>query len=87
MSRIRNWQQRNHLSRDSIIHKCARNPKTKKDRIIKQYRYMETMISLILISGLIKNKVNFFQKENCLLRVILLCYLSFFNTLFFILTN
>ena len=51
MSRIRNWQQRNHLSRDSIIHKCARNPKTKKDRIIKQYRYMETMISLILISN------------------------------------
>ena len=51
MSRIRNWQQRNHLSRDSIIHKCARNPKTKKDRIIKQYRYLETMISLILISN------------------------------------
>ena len=51
MSRIRNWQQRNHLSRDSIIHKCYRNPKTKKDRIIKQYRYMETMISLILISN------------------------------------
>ncbi len=51
MSRIRNWQQRNHISRDSIIHKCARIPKTKKDRIIKQYRYMETMISLILISN------------------------------------
>ena len=51
MSRIRNWQQRNHLSRDSIIHKCARSPKTKKDRIIKQYRYLETMISLILISN------------------------------------
>ena len=51
MSRIRNWQQRNHLSRDFVIHKCARNPKTKKDRIIKQYRYMETMISLILISN------------------------------------
>ena len=51
MSRIRNWQQRNHLSRDSVIHKCARNPKTKKDRIIKQYRYLETMISLILISN------------------------------------
>ena len=51
MSRIRNWKQRNHISRDSIIHKCARNPKTKKDRIIKQYRYMETMISLILISN------------------------------------
>lgn len=51
MSRIRNWQQRNHLSKDSIIHKCARNPKTKKDRIIKQYRYLETMISLILISN------------------------------------
>ena len=51
MSRIRNWQQRNHISRDSIIHKCARSPKTKKDRIIKQYRYMETMISLILISN------------------------------------
>ena len=51
MSRIRNWQQRNHLSRDSIIHKCSRNPKTNKDRIIKQYRYLETMISLILISN------------------------------------
>ena len=51
MSRIRNWQQHNHLSRDFIIHKCARNPKTKKDRIIKQYRYLETMISLILISN------------------------------------
>ena len=37
MSRVRNWQQRNH--------------KTKKDRIIKQYRYLETMISLILISN------------------------------------
>ena len=51
MSRIKNWQQRNHISRDSIIHKCSRNPKTKKDRIIKQYRYLETMISLILISN------------------------------------
>ena len=51
MSRIRNWQQRNHISRDSIIHQCARNPKTKKDRIIKQYRYLDTMISLILISN------------------------------------
>ena len=51
MSRIRNWQQRNHLSRDSIIHQGSSNPKTKKDRIIKQYRYMETMISLILISN------------------------------------
>ena len=51
MSRIRNWQQRNHISRDSIIHKCSRNPKTNKDRIIKQYRYLETMISLILISN------------------------------------
>ena len=51
MPRIRNWQQRNHISRDSIIHKCSRNPKTKKDRIIKQYRYLETMISLILISN------------------------------------
>ena len=51
MSRIRNWQQRKYLSRDTIIHKCTRNPKTKKDRIIKQYRYLETMISLILISN------------------------------------
>jgi len=51
MSRIRNWQQRNHISRDSIIHKCSRNPKTKKDIIVKQYRYLETMISLILISN------------------------------------
>ena len=51
MSRVRNWQQRNYLNRDFIIHKCSRNPKTKKDRIIKQYRYLETMISLILISN------------------------------------
>ena len=51
MFRVRNWQQRNYLNRDSIIHKCSRNPKTKKDRIIKQYRYLETMISLILISN------------------------------------
>ena len=48
MSRIRTYFQRNRKTKDNIIFQCRHNPKNLKDRIIKDYRYMETMISLVL---------------------------------------
>ena len=48
MPRIRNYFQRHRKTKDDIIFQCRHNPKNLKDRIIKEYRYMETMISLVL---------------------------------------
>ena len=48
MSRIRTYFQRHRKTKDDIIFQCRHNPKNLKDRIIKDYRYMETMISLVL---------------------------------------
>ena len=48
MSRIRTYFQRNRKTNDDIIFQCRHNPKNLKDRIIKDYRYIETMISLVL---------------------------------------
>jgi len=47
MSRIRTYFHRHRKTKDDIIFQCRRNPKNLKDRIIKDYRYMETMISLV----------------------------------------
>lgn len=48
MARIRTYFQRHRKTKDDIIYQCRRNPKNLKDRIIKDYRCMETMISLVL---------------------------------------
>ncbi len=48
MSRIRTYFQRHRKTKYDIIFQCRHNPKNIKDRIIKDYRYMETMISLVL---------------------------------------
>ena len=48
MSRIRTYFHRYRKTKDGIIFQCRHNPKTLKDRIIKDYRYMETMISLVM---------------------------------------
>ena len=48
MSRIRTYFQCNRKTKDDIIFQCRHNPKNLKDRIIKDYRYIETMISLVL---------------------------------------
>ena len=47
MSRIRTYFQRHRKTKDDIIFQCRHNPKNLKDRIIKDYRYIETMISLV----------------------------------------
>lgn len=48
MSRIRTYFQHHRKNKDDIIFQCRHNPKNLKDRIIKDYRYIETMISLVL---------------------------------------
>jgi hypothetical protein len=47
MSRIRTYFQRHRKTKDDIISQCKHKPKNLKDRIIKDYRYIETMISLV----------------------------------------
>ena len=47
MSRIRSYFHRHRKTKDDIIFQCRHNPKNMKDRIIKDYRYMETMLSLV----------------------------------------
>ena len=48
MPRIRTYFHRHKKTKDDIIFQCRHNPKNMKDRIIKDYRYIETMISLVL---------------------------------------
>lgn len=60
MSRIRTYFHRHRKTKDDIIFQCRHNPKNLKDRIIKDYRYIETMISLTLSTN---NKHGLSDKE------------------------